>query len=195
MLDPENCRAVDRLPDQPLLLVVVDTEEEFDWFKPHSRDQVSTRAIASQARAHEIFGRFGIRPTYVIDYPVATQESGYGPLKELFDDGLCQIGTHLHPWVNPPFDEPVCNVNTYPGNLPRELERAKLAALTEAIGERFGRRPTVYKAGRYGVGPNTAEILAELGYTIDTSVVPRTDFRSDEGPDFRQCGAHPYWFG
>lgn len=195
MLDPSNWKpAADRF-DQPLLMVVVDTEEEFDWAKPFSRDQVSTSAIASQARAHRIFDTYGIRPTYVIDFPVASQESGYGPLKELFDDGKCQIGAHLHPWVCPPFEETVNNLNSYPGNLPRDLEKQKLARLTDEIAERFGDRPTVYKAGRYGVGPNTADILAQLGYRIDTSVVPWTDFRIDEGPDFRHCGAKPYWFG
>lgn len=195
MLDPSTWRRVARLPEEPLLLVIVDTEEEFDWSKPHSRDQVSTQAIASQTRAHRIFEKYGIRPTYVIDYPVASQESGYRPLRELYEDGACQIGTHLHPWVSPPFDETVCNRNTYPGNLPPVLEKAKLAALTDKIAENFGFRPTVYKAGRYGVGAGTAAILAELGYRIDASVVPRTDFGADEGPDFRHCGADPYWFG
>jgi hypothetical protein len=195
MLDPSDWHIPDTKIDQPLLLVVVDTEEEFDWGRPVSRDQVSTRAIASQYRAQEILQRYGIKPTYVIDYPVASQESGYGPLKELYDDGLCQIGAHLHPWVCPPFDEQVSNLNSYPGNLPRDLEKAKLESLTEEITKRFGHRPTIYKAGRHGVGPNTAGILAELGYRIDASVVPQTDFRDDEGPDFRHCDAAPYWFG
>ena len=195
MLDPSHWRAVERLPDKPLLLVIVDTEEEFDWSKPHSRDQASTRAIVSQTRAHRIFEKYGIRPTYVVDYPVASQESSYRPLRELLDDGACHIGTHLHPWVNPPFDEEVCNFNSYPGNLPYGLEKAKLEILTGAIEQNFGVRPTVYKAGRYGVGPNTTRILGELGYSIDASVVPETDFRSDEGPDFRHCGADPYWVG
>lgn len=195
MLDPSDWKIANDAIEQPLLLVVVDTEEEFDWGKPFSRDQISTTAIASQSRAHTIFDKYGIKPTYVIDYPVASQQSGYGPLKELFDGGRCQIGAHLHPWVCPPFDEQIGNLNSYPGNLPRALEKAKLECLTEEIGKRFGRRPTIYKAGRYGVGPNTAAILAELGYEIDASVVPRTDFRIDEGPDFRHCGAEPYWFG
>lgn len=195
MLDAADWKTPDTDIDQPLLLVVVDTEEEFDWGRPVSRDQTSTKAIASQYRAQEILQKYGIKPTYVIDYPVASQASGYGPLKELYEDGLCQIGTHLHPWVSPPFDEQVSNLNSYPGNLPRDLEKAKLEQLTEEIAKRFGDRPTIYKAGRYGVGPNTAKILGELGYRIDASVVPRTDFRDDEGPDFRHCAAAPYWFG
>ena len=184
-----------RLPhgQSPLLSVVVDTEEEFDWAKPLTRERTGVGHIRSQLRAQNVYARFGLRPTYVIDYPVATQPAGFEPLQEWAQAGACEIGTHLHPWVSPPFDEPVNNRNSYPGNLPASLERAKLRHLTEAIEQRFGRRPTVYRAGRYGYGPNTATILAELGYQVDTSVVPRTDFGPDEGPDFSDCGIDPSW--
>ena len=122
-------------------------------------------------------------------------ETVYGLLRELHAEAKCDIGAHLHPWVNPPHDEPLTNRNSYPGNLPRALEREKLARLTDLIAERFGEPPRVYKAGRYGVGPSTAGILDELGYEIDTSVVPQTDFSAEEGPDFRGCGGDPYRFG
>jgi len=88
-------------------------------------------------------------------------------------------------------------VNTfisYAGKLPRELEFEKRRLLTEAITTHFGRAPKVFKAGRYGVGPHTAEIIAELGYTVDASVVPHTDMSADGGPDFSAHGRDPYWF-
>ena len=47
--------------------------------------------------------------------------------------------------------------NSYHCNLPPELERAKIEALTEAIEAGFGARPTIFKAGRYGFGPNTRQ--------------------------------------
>src|SRR3546814_1774194 len=56
----------------PLLLVVIDTEEEFDWHLPHSRDNTSVSAIAAQGPAQQIFARHDIVPTYVVAYPVAT---------------------------------------------------------------------------------------------------------------------------
>lgn len=114
---------------------------------------------------------------------------------ELHSDGLCEIGAHLHPWVNPPHQEEVNNFNSYPGNLPPALEKAKLAHLTRTIEDRFGFHPTVYKAGRYGVGAATTTTLEELAYEIDTSVVPETDLSPNQGPDFSLCGARPYWFG
>jgi hypothetical protein len=179
----------------PKLLVVVDTEEEFDWSKPHSRAETRVGHMRHQDRTQAIFERYNIAPTYVVDYPVASQEIGFRALREWLVDGKCQIGAHLHPWVNPPFDEELSARNSYPGNLPAALEREKLRRLTELIAENFGRRPTVYRAGRYGIGPATGTILEELGYEVDTSVVPFTDFRSDGGPDFGSFDVDPFWFG
>ena len=177
----------------PLLLVIIDTEEEFDWSRPLSRDNTSVTSIAAQPRAHDLFAKYGIVPTYVIDYPVATSDLAIRTLGELAAGGACEIGAHLHPWVNPPDTEDVTPHNSYPGNLPAALEREKLAHLTSAIVDNYGLRPTVYKAGRYGVGPHTAETLADLGYTVDVSVVPYTSFTDDGGPDFRSVGFLPYW--
>jgi hypothetical protein len=196
MLNPDTWSIAEFPADQrPLLAVVVDTEEEFDWDKPLSSDNTGVGAMAHQEKAHQVFEDYGVRPTYVIDYAVASQADGYGPLRDLHRDGLCEIGAHLHPWVNPPFDEVVCNRNSYPGNLPPALEREKLVRLTRTIEDNLGVATTIYKAGRYGVGPATTGILEDLGFTIDASVVPSTDFRADEGPSFLHCGTRPYWFG
>lgn len=192
-----NARPPARLPDDhpPLLLVVIDTEEEFDWSRPHSRDNTSVTAIAAQRRAQELFTRHGIVPTYVIDYPVASDPAAVDALRVFADSGHCRIGAHLHPWVNPPHSEVVNAYNSYPGNLPAALEREKLRVLTATIAEAFGGRPVVYKAGRYGVGPATARILEDLGYLVDVSVVPFTSFAEDGGPDFSAAAFHPSWFG
>lgn len=195
MLDPADWEIARYDGGTPVVAVVVDTEEEFDWARPLAAANTAVQAMRAQARAHAVFARYGVRPTYVVDWPVVDQDDGWRPLHELYRDGLCEIGAHLHPWVNPPAEEVVCNANSYPGNLPPALEQAKLARLADRIGERFGARPTVYKAGRYGVGPNTARILDALGFEIDASVVPGTDLTRQEGPDFSACGARPYWFG
>jgi hypothetical protein len=195
MLDPAGCRPAHIAAPAPLLIVIVDTEEEFDWSRPLSRDNVAVRAMRAQTTAHRIFERYGITPTYVLDYPVASQEDGFRPLREIHRDGRCCIGAHLHPWVNPPHEEAVTNFNSYPGNLPPALEREKLARLTAAIEASFGLRPSIYKAGRHGVGQATPGILEALGYEIDASVVAWSDFTEDEGPNFRRCGVKPYWFG
>jgi hypothetical protein len=196
MLDPRDTHVVDLPPDmRPLLTVVVDTEEEFDWTQPFSSANVATTHIRHQHRAHQIFEKYGLTPTYLVDFPVVHNEESRAVLRELAEGGHCSIGAHLHPWVNPPIEETVDLRSSYPGNLPPSLERAKLARLTEEIAEGFGHRPIIYRAGRYGVGAATAGVLEELGYEIDTSVVPYSDFSAELGPDFGGCGQLPYWFG
>lgn len=179
----------------PQLAVVVDAEEEFDWSKPFSRDETGVKNIDELWRAQDIFDRHGIAPTYVIDYPVATTPSSIKIIKQFLDSGRCAIGTQLHPWVNPPFEEEVSMYNSYPGNLPRELEYEKLRALTNKIEENFGRRPVIYRAGRYGFGSNTTDALEKLNYEIDVSVVPYTSFGAEGGPDYSSQHPSPYWFG
>jgi hypothetical protein len=179
----------------PKLVVVVDTEEEFDWSRPFSRAATNVSHIKYQYRTQRIFERYRITPTYVVDFSIASQAEAYGPLREWLNSGKCEIGAHLHPWVNPPYDEDVSNRNSFPGNLPKWLEREKLARLTDIIAVNFGRRPKAYRAGRYGIGIATGAILEELGYQIDTSIVPLTNFSDIEGPDFGTVKADLFWFG
>ncbi|MDT7043630.1 polysaccharide deacetylase family protein [Candidatus Nitronereus thalassa] len=181
--------------EKPRLTVVIDTEEEFDWSRDFARENTSVQAMQWVGRAQSVFDDYGITPVYVIDYPVASQPNGYEPLVEIHKDGRCIIGTHLHPWVNPPFEEVVNRKNSFAGNLPMTLEKTKLLVLTECIEAHFGRRPTIYKAGRYGVGPHTTTILEELGYEIDLSVCPHMDYSSEEGPDYSANTSWPFWFG
>lgn len=181
--------------EKPKLIVVIDTEEEFDWSTGFSRNYTSVQAMRWISRIQDIFDAYQITPVYVIDYPVASQPNGYQPLQEIYTDSRCLIGTHLHPWVNPPFEEKVSIYNSFPGNLPVELEEAKVRVLSQTIGEHFGAHPVVYKAGRYGIGLHTAEILEKQGYEVDLSVCPFMDYSAEGGPDFTRHSAWPYWFG
>jgi len=176
----------------PTLVVVIDTEEEFDWSMPFDPGATSVSNIEFQPLAQAIFDEHELVPTYVVDYPVASTPASAAVLRRFATDGRCEIGAHLHPWVNPPAEGPIDVRHSYPGNLPAAIERRKLIALTDAITESFGARPTVYKAGRYGIGDATPAILCELNYAVDVSVVPHTDFSADGGPDFRDAPAEPF---
>jgi hypothetical protein len=183
-----------RLDDgPPQLLVVVDTEEEFDWARPFDRGATATTTIPAQDRAHEVYDRHGVVPTYVMDFPVATSPAAVRYLRGLVDAGRADFGTHCHPWVTPPHAEDVNAFNSYHGNLPPELEAAKIRASTEAVSQAFGRAPRSFKAGRYGLGPRTFDTLIELGYTVDCSVVPHTSFATQQGPDFRGLPEGPFF--
>jgi hypothetical protein len=190
-------RELIRLPPEtrPILTVVIHTEEEFDWDMPHDRNATTVEHMRHIGRAQSIFDEFGIVPNYVVDYPIASQELAVAPLKEFADSGRALIGAHLHPWVSPPHEEEVNAFNSYPGNLPRALEAAKLQRLSDQILQSFGSRPLTYLAGRYGFGPNTAQILEELGFEVDISPAVPIDYSADGGPDYSGFSSLPFWFG
>ncbi|MCM8730153.1 polysaccharide deacetylase family protein [Hephaestia sp. GCM10023244] len=171
----------------------VDTEEEFDWRAPLSRDARATTAITALPDRHRRFADRAIPVAYLIDHPVATSARAIEILRGIVAEGGATIGTQLHPWVNPPFDEALTPANSYPGNLPVAIEAAKLDILTAAITTAFGTRPLVYRAGRYGIGPATAALLAERGYRLDSSMRSRYDYRGDGGPDFGAVGNEAFW--
>lgn len=178
---------------RPMVITMIDAEEAFDWGKPFSRAATDVTSMAHQGPAHRIFERYGVVPLYAVDYPVATQDAGIGPLRELLRDGLCEVGNQLHAWVTPPYLEDLSERNSFPGRLPLTLEYAKIRATTEAIQNAFGLRPLVYRSGRYGAGLRTGDILRHLGYLADSSVMPVWSFARQGGPDYTMLPAKPYW--
>jgi hypothetical protein len=179
----------------PMLFMVVDTEEEFDWHAPFSRASTGVTAIAALDRLHGVVDRYAVRPMYVIDYPVATKIEAYSVIREIVSSGRGQVGAHLHPWVTPPFTEEVNGPNSFACNLGSVLEETKLRNLTDAIEATIGVRPRTYKAGRYGLGRTTVRILQRLGFDVDVSVNPLMDYRPAAGPSFEAFDARPFLFG
>ncbi|MGC4251419.1 MAG: polysaccharide deacetylase family protein [Sphingobium sp.] len=176
-------------------MLFVDTEEEFDWAAPFRRTGHRVSAWQGMARGQAYFATAGIKPVYVTDYPVVDDDRAAAMMRQWVDDGAADIGAHLHPWVNPPHVEEVSDANSYAGFLPKAVEQAKLESLSRRIAERFGRRPIAYRAGRYGVGRNSARLLEEAGFLVDSSVRSRFDYSAQHGPDFRGLPLHPYRAG
>lgn len=187
----EPCQFACDMP--PQLMVVIDTEEEFDWRQPVKREHTSVAHMEVLERVQSIFNEYNLVPCYVVDYPIVTQDVGCRLLKDYHRAGQCEIGAHLHPWVTPPFTEELCAKNTYPGNLPFDIQYQKLQVLKAAIDQCFGQNTRVYKAGRYGFGAQTEQLLLELGFDIDVSVCPPVDYRLDGGPDYRRYTDKPFW--
>lgn len=179
----------------PALFVVVDTEEEFDWNAPFSRAATSVTHIGDLVRFQDACDAEGVRPIYVMDFPIVTDRQAVETFGRWHSEQRAFLGCHLHPWVNPPLEEAVCAHNSYQGNLPEPLERAKLAALSAAFRGSFGMIPRIHKAGRYGFGPNTARILSDLNYAIDLSASPGFDLTRDGGPDYMSLPPQPCWLG
>jgi len=179
--------------EPPRLMVLIDVEEEFDWQAPFDRKHTATTAVAELGRAVDLLAERGVQPIGVVSYPVAVEPRAAQRLRDFVRAGTLSVGTHLHPWVCPPFEEDVNPRNSFPGNLEPGLEGRKLATLSDAIEAAVGVRPRVYQAGRYGVGPATYALLVEQGYLVDMSTSPAFDYRGFGGPDFTRAGNTPRW--
>lgn len=179
----------------PSLIVTVDTEEEGLWSGRFRTRENTVKNIAGVPRFQEVCRRYGVRPTYLVDTPVVDDDRAVETLSDYFWKDECEIGAHLHPWCAPPLQEESTERNSFMCNLPELLQREKLERLTDAIEERFGRRPTSFRAGRYGLDIVGARILTTLGYEIDSSVIPFTDYTKHGGQDFRRAPFQPYRVG
>lgn len=179
--------------ERPRFWVTIDTEEDFDWAAPFARTGYGLGSVPALAACQTYFAAAGVAPIYLVDWPIVADDRAVDILGPAQAAGRCEVGAQLHPWVTPPHDEDVNERNSYTGNLPPDLQRAKMAALRDEIRDRFGAAPTVYRAGRYGLGADTAAMLAELGFRCDTSVRTGFDYRSGHGPDYRAAPLHPWW--
>ncbi len=174
-------------------LLTIDTEEEGNWGGNYYRHNESTvENIRHLPDFQNFCNRLGLRPTYLIDYPVATKDFSVKILKSFLDDGVCEIGTHLHPWCNPPYEEEINLRNTFVHNLPEELQLKKLSVLTEAIQDNFKIKPVSYRAGRYAFNAQSIPLLESLDYLVDSSVIPYREAKTAEEPSFGMTGLNPY---
>jgi hypothetical protein len=180
------------LDQRPILCVVVDVEEEFDWSGPF-RQEGTVKSVEYLDVGHSLLTALGVKPAYLMTYPVAVSESACAIFRDYLARGACDIGAQLHPWVTPPHEGEVSTVNSYPSNLSADLERRKLECLIAAIEKNVGRRPRIYKAGRYGLDLDRARTLADLGFVVDTSVMPFASFTDVGGPDFFGLPDQPFW--
>ena len=194
LLDPPPSHALARFSDRKTrYLLTVDTEEEFDWDKPLRREGYGLDHIPRLAQFQQFCEGMGVVPIYLVDWPIATSSLAGEILREPIAAGRAEVGVQLHPWVSPPFTEEVNETNSFAGNLPHALEAEKFARLRDRIETQFGAAPLIYRAGRYGLGPRTAEILQANGIAIDTSVRPKFDYSASGGPDYRRHPLKPYW--
>ena len=176
----------------PALLVAIDTEGDNQWSAEHRRNQTFDNLYALD-RLHEFFERHGVRPTYVITHPVATDSRSAEVLRSLLARGTCEIGAHHHAWETPPFSAGDVDRHPYALSLPLSQFDAQLSSLTAAIQAGVGVRPVSYRSGRFGFSATHVSSLERSGYLVDSSVAPLFYEAHKQGPDFVGAPLAPYF--
>ena len=101
------------------LLVGIDTEGDNQW-DAAARANQTFENIYALPRLHALFARHGVRPTYVITHPVATDARSAEVLRGLLARGDCEIGAHHHAWETPPCTPEDVARHAYASTLPRD---------------------------------------------------------------------------
>lgn len=176
---------------RPAVLVGIDTEADDQW-SATGRTRLQVENAQRLPALQALFERFGVRPTYLVTWEMATRPASAEVLRTLASSGNCEIGSHLHPWSSPPFRPQDLAAHTYPHNLPLELLERQLTELTLTIENQLGVRPRSYRAGRNGFDGRTLPILERLGYAVDSSVDPLFNERRKGGMRFAGAPLGPY---
>jgi peptidoglycan/xylan/chitin deacetylase (PgdA/CDA1 family) len=176
----------------PYLLVGIDTEGDNQW-ELQAREVQQFENIHALPQLHSRFERHGVRPTYVVTYPVARDAKSAEMLRFLLLRGTCEIGAHHHAWETPPCEPEDLRRHPYAASLPIEQFEAQLASLTAAIAEAIGQRPVTYRSGRFGFSPAHVAALEREGYLVESSVAPLFYEAHKGGPDFVEAPLTPYF--
>ena len=174
------------------LLVGIDTEGDNQWDADARRNQ-RFENIYALPRLHTLFVKHGVRPTYVITHPVASDPRSADVLRRLLARGECEIGAHHHAWETPPCGPDDVERHPYAADLPLRQFDAQLQNLTSAITAAVGRPPVSYRSGRYGFSATHVTTLERLGYLVESSVAPLFYEGHKGGPDFVEAPLRPYF--
>lgn len=184
---------------RPALLITIDVESDNLWA---GREQITFDNLRQIPRLQAFFERHGVKPTYLLSYPVAASTEGRAVFAPLARSSAAELGSHMHVWTTPPL-RPVTDCDHSYCPLATEIEepllREKLLAVTEAVAQLSGEAPRSHRAGRYALDGRSLRILEELGYTADTSVTSLQEWREPShsggvrGPDFRSAPLEPYF--
>jgi hypothetical protein len=184
----------------PALILTMDTEGDDLWSRPRT---VTTRNALSLPRFQELAQRFGLRPTWLVNWEMAHAPACVEFLRDVLKRGAGEVGLHLHAWDTPPLN-PLTDDDTqhhpFLGEYPEPLMREKLERLAGVLEETFQRPLRSHRAGRWALDGRIVRWLREHGFWADCSVCPGVDWRSTKGapagnggPDYRQAPREPYF--
>lgn len=172
--------------------VTIDTESDRspDWSISKNTSFHSV-TYAIPYKFMPLFEKYLVIPTFLLSPEVVENDKCVKVLQNLKDGA--ELGTHLHSEFAEPFR------TLFPSNMAgkktkimqsrysENIEKKKLEWTTKLFQTKFGYLPKSFRAGRFGLGKNTLEHLAYLGYTVDTSVTPGIRWCDEGGKaDFRE---------
>ncbi len=185
-------------------LISIDTEgdNQWDW---SLGDQVKTENAKYLPRFQSLCEKFGFKPTFLTNYEMANDLFFINYFGKKQEEGLCEIGMHLHAWNCPPDYRLSVRKDVTPGapyliEYPLEIMEEKIKFMTNLIKSRFGIDPIVHRAGRWAMNETYYQLLVKYGYKVDCSATPGVNWQkamgqspNSIGTDYTDVSCYPYY--
>lgn len=171
-------------------IITIDTEGDNLWAYKQGC-AITTQNSKYIPRFQNLCEKYKFKPVYLVNYEMLNDNVFVSYIRGKEQNGLCEIGLHLHAWNNPPIYElkgPYSG-NPYLIEYPEEVMRAKFDYLYQLFCEKIGHPPVSHRAGRWAMDERYFKLLAEYGVKVDCSVTPHIDWSRTMGVS---CGGSDY---
>ena len=171
-------------------IITVDTEGDNLW-EWHEGDPIKTENTLYLPRFQDLCNKYGFKPVYLTNYEMLMDDQYVQMVKKWANEGLCEVGLHLHAWNNPPLVtlEGPYHGNPYLVEYSHEMMEGKFAFLYNLFLEKLDFKPSSHRAGRWAMNERYFEILKKYNIEVDCSYTPHVDWSNQKG---RTIGGSDY---
>lgn len=169
-------------------IITVDTEGDNLW-RWKKGAPITTENAKFIPRFQELCEKFGCKPVYLTNYEMAQDDAWVHYIKPKAQQGLCEIGMHIHAWNSPPEYKlkDFFGGNPYITEYPDEVAEEKIKYLTHFLESRFETKIVSARSGRWATNDAYFDALKRNGYGVDCSLTPDIDWSANPGATVR-CG-------
>lgn len=163
-------------------IITIDTEGDNLWAYKRG-DVVTTENSIYIPRFQELCEKYDFKPVWLTNYEMACDERFVEYIRPKMQQGLCEVGIHVHAWNNPPYYEleRKFDGNPYLIEYPYEIMREKFSVTYNLIGEMFGKAPVSHRAGRWTMDEKYFNLLREFNIKVDCSYTPNVTWEDLPG--------------
>lgn len=163
-------------------IITVDTEGDNLW-RWKKGTTITTENAKFIPRFQELCEKFGFKPVYLTNYEMAQDDVLVHYIKTKAQQGLCEIGMHIHAWNSPPEYQLVDSFggNPYITEYPDEVAEEKIKYLTCFLESKFEMKIISARSGRWATNDAYFDALKRSGYVVDCSLTPGIDWSTCPG--------------
>lgn len=164
------------MKNKKYFIITIDTEADNQWNPCH---ECTTENAKFLPEFQELAEKYHYKPVWLTTYEMANDNFFVEYFKEKQDNGLCEIGMHLHAWNNPPEYKlgSKTKERSYLIEYPPNIIEEKIKNLDSLLTNKFGIKPVSHRAGRWATSDLYFNILKKYGYNIDCSITPHINWK------------------